>query len=390
MNIKFSGFIIFLILLICLVISVIFGRKTIVEKLTMIGPEPIFYDGINGNGELNGLTMQMFPGNSNKFSFIKTDSSLNTFQLPGNAPITDSKLIKKMLQNVTNSDIEVYSETDTPGSYIFMFKYNCNLYVLVSSIVFSYLTIITDLTNTTQGLIDPLSQLNSVIQNVIPILQQQQQIQMQQPQIYQGQLDQSQQQPSCGSANCMGNCPNCTANTSGNGATNNTTTTTAIATTLQPTQSNSSTTQTNNNNQQGSSGGQGTSGGQTMGNVSMDKYVLKTSIFPIDCPNCNKIGDNGNISIQPVFSKGITNSPTTDSTTTIPPQTKPPQSDSSTGGMFQANDLYNFINTTIGDNAVNNTPLSNYANSMNYYGALPDRGSTNYIPISSSFSSFAK
>ena len=143
MNIQFSGFIIFLILLLCLVISSIYGRQTIVEKFNVDKPSLIYY-GIDNNGIKNGSTIELIHKKNQTYSFVKTDKSLNKHLLNGGDTIADIDLILRILRDLDKEDVEIYVEDDFPNNYIYMFKNKCNLYIGVETFTISYLTRIGD------------------------------------------------------------------------------------------------------------------------------------------------------------------------------------------------------------------------------------------------------
>ena len=353
MNIKFSGFFIFLLLLICLVISVILGRQTIIEKLTVEKPPLMFY-GVDNHGNKNGLIMELVHKKNESYSFIKIDTSMNTFLFNGGNSIGDTTLIKKLINDLGSEDVEVYLEEGLPDNIIYMLKNKCQLYIGVDTDTISYLTLIEDLTNTKNGPIDPIDDLKRAAENVVSHLK-----------------DQQEKQTTCGSANCCGNCPNCgdkvSSNLNGN--------TLSFSKTAPSTNMDELTKTINNVTQSGNVSG-------NVSGILSDKYILKTSIFPIDCPNCNTIHTNNE--------KGNTHDHNSNATTTTKSPTKTSQVSIQIPQHNYYDNSYKINSNRDVDSAPTYNGSSEYANSMNYYGALPERESSNFIPITSSFSAFSK
>jgi len=380
MNIQFSGFIIFLILLLCLVISSIHGRQTIVEKFNVDKPALIYY-GIDNKGIKNGLTMELIHKKNQTYSFIKTDKSLNKYLLNGGDTITDTDLIIKIIRNLDKEDVEIYVEDNFPNNYVYMFKNKCNLYIGVETFTISYLTKIDDLTDTEISPLDSIDKLKKAAEELANSFKKNEE-----------------KQNTCGTSNCCG-CPNC--NGKGNVITGNV---------------------VNNNNmdelskilQNSLSGISGNillgdhhersellrllkhqDKGQYNGQDS-DKYILKTAIFPVDCPNCNTIGNT---------TTKTTLKPTT---TTLKPRDNNRKNQQfnlklkvglNRGHMNRGNgdrgngdrgDHYRWDDEIRQDDDDGYEHDDRYANSMNYNGALPNRESTDFIPVNADFSAFAK
>ena len=373
MNIQISGFIIFLILLLCLVISSIYGRQTIVEKLTVDKPPLIFY-GIDTQGIKNGLTMELIHKKNEMYSFIKTDNLLNKHLFNGSYTISDTDLLIKILSDLDKEDVEVYIEEDAPNNYIYMFKNKCNLYIGVETFTISYLTKINDLTDTEVSPLNSIDKLKKAADELADSFKKQ-----------------NEEQTTCGAANCCGNCPNCNKFNgnviSGNVISGNVVNqhnmdelTQIIRTALE-------------NGADGSHGADGVLRNNAGRNVlDTDKYLLKTAIFPVDCPNCNNIGNTI-----------TTNKPTTNKPTTNKPTTNKPRHNDRKDQQYNYN-LKLKVGYGIGgqnDRGYGDRDDDNegedeyededeYANAMNYYGALPQRESTDFIPVNSDFSAFSK
>ena len=383
MNIQFSGSNIFLILLLCLVIVSIYGRQTIVEKLTVEKPPLIFY-GIDNKGIKNGLTMELIHKKNEMYSFMKTDKSLNKHVFNGGYTVTDTDLIIKILKDLDKEDVELYIEEDSPNNYIYMFKNKCNLYIGVETFTISYLTKINDLTDTEVSPLDTLDKLKKAADELAKSFKKQ-----------------NEEQTTCGSANCCGNCPNCNkfhGNViTGNVITGNTVNyynmdelTKVIRNALE-------------NGENGEHRGNGEYGKHGSKHykregdeLDTDKYILKTAIFPVDCPNCNTIGN--------------TITTTTTTTTTLKPATTNKQRYDDRKDQQYNYNLKLKVGLQRGDNnigyddrgtdyrepdyrqddEVGYEDVDEYANAMNYYGALPQRESTEFIPVNSDFSAFAK